>query len=135
VQWFVEHYQPIQLVLPAFPAEIAEPGENGGALPDYGEVLALKASRSPLPRYFLLLCAGATLVICSDGRVFSDLVRVSDEDVNAYAAGIRDIIRDTASRTSPPTTSKMFSNTLDYDGCAKALVDDFGATVEEIRRA
>jgi len=36
VQWFVEHYQRIQLVLPAFPAKSPNTEKNGRERSDYG---------------------------------------------------------------------------------------------------
>ena len=69
---------PIPLVLPAFPAKSANLEKVTGPLPDLGEELALRFSAGTLR------CSGrdlsawcAQLVICSDGRVFSDVVGVA----------------------------------------------------------
>src|SRR5438105_1612857 len=42
IERFVAAGQPIRLVLPAFPAKSSNPEKTLGALPDFGEVLALQ---------------------------------------------------------------------------------------------
>src|SRR5690606_19152400 len=38
--------------------------------------------------------AGARIIICSDGRIFSDVVLVSDESIDRYNAGVLNIIQE-----------------------------------------
>ena len=79
--------EPIQLVLPAFPAKSANPQKvtRPAARPRRGTRPALPA-RSAATRSASRYPPGATLTICSDGRVFNDLVGVGDEAVTAYRA-------------------------------------------------
>ena len=46
-----------------------------------------------------LYAPGARISICSDGRVFSDLVGVSDEDVSNYATELKRIIKRVEARS------------------------------------
>src|SRR5688572_15697119 len=71
---------PLQMVLPAFPAKSPNLRKVLGPLPDKAEELALAYLQGVCDRVRAIYAPGARLTICSDGRVFSDLVGVSDED-------------------------------------------------------
>ncbi len=84
---------PIHMVIPAFPAKSANREKTLGHLPDMGEVLALKNLNGLCDEISALYAAGAEITICSDGRVFNDLVLVSDTAVSAYQASLHQIIK------------------------------------------
>lgn len=81
-------------ILPAFPAKSPSPLKTSGILPDLGEVLALKKLQEMCEEISGVYAPGARVIICSDGRVFSDVVSVPDTDITAYAEGIEEIIRE-----------------------------------------
>jgi pyoverdine/dityrosine biosynthesis protein Dit1 len=85
--------EPIRLVLPAFPAKSANPKKTLGPLPDLGEELALRFLQEACDAIRHRHPPGAKLTICSDGRVFSDLVGVPDDAVSAYRARLIELIR------------------------------------------
>lgn len=85
---------PVQIVLPAFPAKSSNREKTMGVLPDLGEVLALQRLDNLCKEIQKAYSPGAEILICSDGRVFNDLVLVSDTAVNAYQKGISKIIAD-----------------------------------------
>lgn len=91
---FISANKIIQFVLPAFPAKSPNHEKTAGRLPDLGERLALRQLNTICKRIQKCYAPGAEILICSDGRVFSDLVMVSDEDVDAYAQGILEIIHE-----------------------------------------
>jgi pyoverdine/dityrosine biosynthesis protein Dit1 len=84
IDWFAKTNQPIQFVLPAFPAKSANRDKTLGHLPDMGEFLALKRLKNLLDQVNTQYALGAHLIICSDGHVFNDIVGVDDEQVMAY---------------------------------------------------
>ena len=88
VRRFVAAGEPIHFLLPAFPAKSPSPKKVLGRLPDLAEELALKFMEQVCDEIRELYSPGARITICSDGRVFSDLVGVSDEDVTDYGQGI-----------------------------------------------
>lgn len=94
VQEFIAAGQPIEMVLPAFPAKSPNLTKVLGDLPDTAEELALCSLQQLCSEIADLYAPGARLVICSDGHVFSDLVEVSDQRVSDYNAAIRQLIRD-----------------------------------------
>ncbi|EKD72060.1 MAG: pyoverdine biosynthesis [uncultured bacterium] len=93
IKKFIETSQPIHFVLPAFPAKSPNPEKTAGILPDLGERLSLKFLDQLCQDIQSIYPPGAQVCICSDGRVFNDLVNVSDTNVDAYAQEIKNIIR------------------------------------------
>lgn len=81
-------------ILPAFPAKSPSPQKTAGHLPDLGEVLALKNLNRMCGEISGHYAPGAEVIICSDGRIFSDVVSVPDDLITAYADGIDQIISD-----------------------------------------
>lgn len=79
-------------ILPAFPAKSPSPMKTAGILPDLGEVLALKNLDRMCGEISGHYAPGAEVIICSDGRIFSDVVSVPDDHITAYADGIDQII-------------------------------------------
>jgi pyoverdine/dityrosine biosynthesis protein Dit1/AcrR family transcriptional regulator len=84
--------EPIHFLLPAFPAKSPSPEKVLGRLPDMAEELALKHLEKVCGEIADLYSPGARITICSDGRVFSDLVGVSDKDVTEYGREIANMI-------------------------------------------
>lgn len=91
VRRFVTAGEAIHFLLPAFPAKSPSPKKVLGPLPDMAEELALRHLEQVCNEIRELYPPGARITICSDGRVFSDLVGVSDEDVTAYGQEIDDL--------------------------------------------
>lgn len=89
----VERGQKLSFILPAFPAKSANREKTIDATPDYADVLGLKALNDVCEQINRFYFAGAEIIICSDGRVFNDLVMVSDEDLMKYKVGIETIIQ------------------------------------------
>jgi pyoverdine/dityrosine biosynthesis protein Dit1 len=58
-------------------------------LPDHGEELALINLNNLCKRIGEIYEPGARIVICSDGRVFADVVRIPDQDVSEYNSTLR----------------------------------------------
>jgi len=89
---FVREGTPVVFTLPGFPCKSPNPAKVLGHLPDQGERLSLG--------FLDALCAdierihppGARIVICSDGHVFGDLIRVPDEHIDAYSDELRTLI-------------------------------------------
>ncbi|MDI9888922.1 isocyanide synthase family protein [Streptomyces sp. HNM0645] len=81
----VRRNEPIVLTLPGFPCKSPNPAKVLGRLPDQGERLSLAFLNSLCARIGEVHAPGARVVICSDGHVFGDLVRVPDEHVDAYS--------------------------------------------------
>ena len=84
--------KPIHFVLPAFPAKSPNRTKTQGALPDMGEVMALMNLERICKEIARIYRPGAFVTICSDGRVFSEIVGVADNTITAYQQEIVRII-------------------------------------------
>jgi pyoverdine/dityrosine biosynthesis protein Dit1/AcrR family transcriptional regulator len=93
VRRFVHAGDPIHFLLPAFPAKSPSPRKVLGHLPDLAEELALGFLERVCDEIKESYPPGARITICSDGRVFSDLVGVSDAAVSDYGKEIEAIIK------------------------------------------
>lgn len=89
----INESQELVFLLPAFPAKSPSPVKTSGNLPDMGEVLALKSLQDLCEKISSLYSPGARIIICSDGRVFSEVVKVSDEEITSYQNGIQEILK------------------------------------------
>ena len=90
---FVAANKPIHMILPAFPAKSPNSVTKVlGKMPDMAEEQALLYLQRVCDDIQAYYSPGARITICSDGRVFSDLVQVADDDVTAYGQGITQII-------------------------------------------
>jgi pyoverdine/dityrosine biosynthesis protein Dit1/AcrR family transcriptional regulator len=83
---------PVRMVLPAFPAKSANRTKTLGPLPDLGEDLALRFLQERCDAVRGRYPPGARLTICSDGRVFNDLVGVGDDEVTEYRRRLIEMI-------------------------------------------
>jgi pyoverdine/dityrosine biosynthesis protein Dit1 len=82
----------LTFILPAFPAKSSNPNKTSGVLPDLGEFIALVGLDQFCIEVEKIYSPGAEVVICSDGRVFNDLVFVGDEELKLYKDKISEII-------------------------------------------
>ena len=134
IEAFIRRGERIQLVLPAFPAKSSNPEKTLGILPDYGEVLALARLDRLCVQIQAVYEPGAELVICSDGRVFSDLVQVADEAVSAYTAEIQRIIDANGfSRLSTYNLDDLFPAGTGHDETRWALAETYGEPIPVLR--
>src|SRR6185295_18223554 len=99
VRRFVRAGEPVHFLLPAFPAKSANPQKVLGRLPDKAEELALGFLERVCAEIGDLYPPGARITICSDGRVFSDLVGVTDDDVTAYGQEIDELMERIGARS------------------------------------
>jgi len=111
--------KPVHFIIPAFPGKSANPEKTLGALPDLGERLALQFLQSICNEIRAIYPPGARITICSDGRVFSDLVQIKEEDIDVYKRGLfEDIETLSASSLDHFDLDDVFGRE-DYRSCAK----------------
>lgn len=92
VHYFTQQNKPVHFILPAFPAKSPNRNKVLGSLPDLGEEIALTTLEDMCREIKNVYAPGAYITICSDGRIFSELVEVSDELVTEYVQGIKELI-------------------------------------------
>lgn len=125
--------QELVFLLPAFPAKSPSPAKTSGALPDFGEVLALQGLNELCEKISELYKPGARIIICSDGRVFSDVVKVSDEQISEYQKGIEEIAKEfNLSKISLFALDDLFPD-KSADQMRDILLDRYARSVEDVR--
>lgn len=130
---YVRRNLPMVLILPAFPAKSSNRDKTATSLPDLGELLSLKFLNELCKKIQAIYAPGAHLVICSDGRVFNDVVHVSDEQVDAYMRQITHLIQH--HQLQHLTTFKLDDYYLDlsYTAMRNVLVDTYGEPLPELK--
>lgn len=102
VSKYVLSNRKIILVLPSFPFKSQNRDNTLGDLPDMGEYIALEVLNSLCNNIRKVYKPGVDFVLASDGRLYSDLVGVSDDTVNSYRSELlrmnRDICEDSSLR-------------------------------------
>uniref|UniRef100_K3WCT7 TauD/TfdA-like domain-containing protein n=3 Tax=Globisporangium ultimum (strain ATCC 200006 / CBS 805.95 / DAOM BR144) TaxID=431595 RepID=K3WCT7_GLOUD len=95
LQAFIDAETPITMVLPAFPFKSPNNDDKVlGKLPDRGEELALERLESFCKSIERVYPLGCHVVIFSDGRVFNDLLGVSNDELKAYKNELKAIVKD-----------------------------------------
>jgi len=76
--------KPVTFVLPAFPGKSPNPEKVLGHLPDFAEKLSLNFLGNLCRRVKEYYKPGVEIIICSDGRVFSDVVGMRESNLTEY---------------------------------------------------
>lgn len=125
--------RPVHFIIPAFPGKSANPEKTLGALPDLGERLALEFLQSICNEIRAIYPPGARITICSDGRVFSDLVQIKEEDIDGYKRGLfEDIETLQASSLDHFDLDDVFGRE-DYAVMREELLIGYGVPLRELR--
>ena len=125
--------EPIPLVLPAFPAKSANLEKVTGPLPDLGEELALRFLQERCDAVAEIYQPGAQLVICSDGRVFSDVVGVEDQDVTAYRQALVEMIDRLGLKSLQMFDLDDVCPDLDFDAMRAWLMEQYAESLEALQ--
>lgn len=129
----VEQSEPVTLVLPAFPGKSPNPAKVLGALPDMAEKRALEFLQHLCNRVKAYYAPGARIILCSDGRVFSDVVGLRDEDVTAYQREISRIIEDSGLTSISTFDLDDVYEDLDFDQMRTKLMSEYGESLETLK--
>ncbi len=130
----VEHGEPVHFVLPAFPAKSPNPRKVLGQLPDMAERLALRFLRDCCRQVRAIYAPGARITLCSDGRVFGDLVGVSDDNVTAYAQSLLSLIADLGAEDLDTFSLEEAFGLPDFDALRARLVERYARPLDALRQ-
>ncbi|MBP7729984.1 MAG: L-tyrosine/L-tryptophan isonitrile synthase family protein, partial [Alphaproteobacteria bacterium] len=86
----------VTFVLPAFPGKSPNSRKVLGTLPDFAEQLSLNFLGDLCNRVKDYYLPGVKIIICSDGRVFSDIVGIEENNLTAYQIEFNRIIEEKA---------------------------------------
>ena len=123
----------ILFALPAFPGKSPNRQKVLGTLPDKAEELALRFLNGLCERIQKIYPPGAQIKLCSDGRVFSDIVGIKESDISEYQSEIKRIISDL--NLSHLTTFALddVDDAADFNGMRARLMSRYGESREFLR--
>jgi pyoverdine/dityrosine biosynthesis protein Dit1 len=127
--------QPISLVLPAFPGKSPNLAKVLGTLPDMAEENALRFLQQLADRIGKIYAPGAQIVLASDGRIFSDVVGLKDEDVTAYRDALLAMINDLGLANISTFNLEEIYEGLSFDEMRAATMADFSQSMDDLRVA
>ncbi|MFM0593341.1 L-tyrosine/L-tryptophan isonitrile synthase family protein [Paraburkholderia dilworthii] len=138
IRAFVEADKPIEFVLPAFPSKSPNSAKVLGRLPDLAEKLSLSFLNTFCERIQHYHPPGAQLKICSDGRVFGDLIRVDDRDISVYQKTLQYIIADCRADHLTLLNLEQISphaiHTANFNEMRERLVDEYADPIDAIKQ-
>jgi pyoverdine/dityrosine biosynthesis protein Dit1 len=133
VEDFVAQQRPVEFILPAFPGKSPNHSKVLGSLPDMAELLSLRFLHSLCQQIQDIYPPGARMRICSDGRVFADLVRIPDPSITDYQNGIISMIRELGSNSLDFYGLDDEYAGMEFDAMRQALVETYGEPLEALR--
>jgi pyoverdine/dityrosine biosynthesis protein Dit1/AcrR family transcriptional regulator len=132
IDYFTSQQLPIHFILPAFPAKSPNTNKVLGTLPDLGEEIALKTLHNLCNEIKSIYEPGAHITICSDGRIFSTLVGVPDEEVSLYVNDIKKtIITQHLSNIDIVNLEDLMKGDS-FDDLRKEILTTYAETIEEL---
>lgn len=90
----VSKNEKILFVLPAFPGKSPNLDKVLGVRPDFAEKLSLTFLDFLTKKVKEIYSPGIKIILCSDGRVFSDLVGIKESDITLYQRDLKKMIDD-----------------------------------------
>ncbi|MFF7128101.1 L-tyrosine/L-tryptophan isonitrile synthase family protein [Streptomyces sp. NPDC008240] len=130
---FVRAGAPVEFTLPGFPCKSPNPAKVLGHLPDRAERLSLCFLNTLCAEIERIHPPGARVVICSDGHVFGDLVRVPDRHIDAYGDELRALIIDLGLGNLSVFDLRDVYGPLPYDVKRAHVQDHYAPTAEALR--
>ena len=125
----VKKNEPITFVLPGFPGKSPNPEKVLGFLPDYAERLALYFLENLCVQIKKFYAPGIRIILCSDGRVFSDVVGMKEENVTAYQIALDLLIKEMKLEDIRTFNLDHFYKGPSYDEMRDALMKSYGQTL------
>lgn len=125
--------EPIRFVLPAFPGKSPNPAKVLGTLPDMAERRALEFLQHLCDRIKIHYSPGARIILCSDGRVFSDVVGMRDEDVTAYQEELSKMIAELGLASISAFNLEGLYEGLSFDEMRIQLMKRYGEPLEALK--
>ncbi|MES2803599.1 MAG: isocyanide synthase family protein [Bdellovibrionota bacterium] len=121
--------KPVTFVLPAFPGKSPNLAKVLGPLPDMAERCALEFLQHLCDRIKQYYSPGGKIILCSDGRVFSDVVGMRDEDVTRYRDEISKMIETHDLNSISTFNLEELYNEVSFDEMRSHLMQQYGEPI------
>lgn len=127
--------KPIHFVLPAFPGKSPNPAKVFGTLPDMAERLALQFLNQLCVTINNIYSPGARITLTSDGRVFSDIIGMRENDVTQYLNEIDVLITELKLRNLNTFSLDEIYSFASAPSMRRQLMEEFGSSLESLRES
>ena len=134
IRYFMSSERPIHFVLPAFPAKSPSRTKTLGALPDKAEEIGLRSLESLCHEIQEIYAPGASIVICSDGHVFSDCVGVTDEEVVAYSERLRMMMKEFGWNSLSFFDMQELYDRFSFNDMRASLMSTYAMSLEQLEQ-
>ncbi|MCX6117063.1 MAG: isocyanide synthase family protein [Proteobacteria bacterium] len=133
IQRFIEDQAPITFALPAFPSKSPNLSKVFSARPDQAEKMALRFLNRLCQEIGEVYSFGANIILCSDGRVFSDLIGMQESDVTDYQEIIAEMIREDGLDHLTLFSLDEVSHGKSFDEVRAWLLEHFGSSLADFK--
>lgn len=133
VDYFTRQNLPVHFILPAFPAKSPNISKVLGKLPDLGEEIALHTLNNLCNEIKAVYEPGAKITICSDGRIFSDLVEVNDEEISHYINEVKHIIEQHSLSNIDVVNLEDLMEGDSFDDLRKKVLEKYAEPFESLK--
>lgn len=130
----IEKKNPITFVLPAFPGKSPNPEKVLGPLPDLAEQLSLQFLGSLCQKIKQIYSPGVKIILCSDGRVFSDIVGMKEYHVGAYQAEMDKLIQELKLQDISTFNLDNFYQGYDFMQMRDELMNNYANSLENLKQ-
>jgi L-tyrosine isonitrile synthase len=135
VMMAVERDEPVVFVLPAFPAKSPNPNKVLGPRPDMAERQSITFLSDLCRRVGAVHAPGAQLILCSDGRVFSDAVGIKDSDITTYQNDLEALIDELGAATISTFDLDDVFTGISFGEMRAQLMALYGEPIEALQEA
>ncbi|HAU1192472.1 TPA: L-tyrosine/L-tryptophan isonitrile synthase family protein [Legionella pneumophila] len=129
----VKKNEPVTFILPAFPGKSPNPEKVLGHLPDHAERLSLNFLGTLCQRIKNFYTPGIKMILCSDGRVFSDVVGMNESDVTAYQVELDRFIKEMSLTDLSTFNLDYFYKDLHFVQMRDELMKRYGQSLDFLK--
>ena len=130
----VKNNQPVTFILPAFPGKSPNPEKVLGSLPDKAERLSLQFLDTLCRRIKEIYAPGIKIILCSDGRVFNDVVGMLDHHVGAYQVELDSLIKELSLADISTFNLDDFYQGLNFIQMREKLMSKYGNSLDFLKQ-
>lgn len=129
----IKNDEPVVFVLPAFPGKSPNLAKVLSPLPDMAEQLSLEFLEDLCLRIKQFHPPGARILLCSDGRVFSDAVGLKEDDVTEYQKEISRMIEELSLHSISTFNLDDVYKGLSFDEMRLSLMEKYGKSIDVLK--
>ncbi len=123
----------VTFVLPAFPGKSPNLEKVLGHLPDYAEKISLDFLGKLCQRIKKYYSPGIKIILCSDGRVFSDVVGMLESHVTSYQLELSRLIEEMSLSDISTFNLDEIYNDLSFNQMRDELMKSYGKSLDFLK--